>query len=546
VRSPGIYSLTVVKNGCTKTGSVNVSHKQVPTFSLPPLLSSCEGNTITIGQSPVFPTASYLWTNGLTTPEIIVSTSAVYGLEIDLDGCIYKDEVQVTFNPLPVLNLPQETQACQGDTVSLNVAQANTTFFWSTGELTPSIKVFKSGLTWVQATNQFGCLSIDTTFVVLNQRPSVAAGPDLLLCVGEIGIIEAGFTPESTLKWNNGDNGAKISVLSSGTYVVEANLNGCLRTDSVTVTFIDVPSQFLGTDREICEGDQVRLEPMIPSASYIWQDGSTNSYFLADKTGIYSARVGVGTCQRIDSVRIVVNALPVFELGKDSTLCSGGSYQIGMSVPVGSTYRWNTGATTPSLSVTQTGTYIATATFKGCIWKDTISVSVVPRIPVYLGLDTTICEGQRILLRANVAAEKYEWQDGSDGQQFLVDDEGLYFLRVTSGKCVFTDSVNISVRKCIYYEVYAPNAFSPNDDGVNDVFKLFVDPDVSILSFKLIIHDRWGNLIFQSTDPALGWDGSQKGNRANPDTYIYAYTIEYEDENGVGRQVNGGTVNLLR
>jgi gliding motility-associated-like protein len=94
--------------------------------------------------------------------------------------------------------------------------------------------------------------------------------------------------------------------------------------------------------------------------------------------------------------------------------------------------------------------------------------------------------------------------------------------------------------------VYAPNAFSPNDDGVNDVFKLFVNNDVTILSFQLIIHDRWGNLIFQSTDSELGWDGSHKGNRANPDTYIYAYTIEYEDENGVGRQVNGGTVNLLR
>ena len=161
--------------------------------------------------------------------------------------------------------MPQETLACQGDTVTLNVAQANTTFFWSTGALTPSIKVSKSGLTWVQATNQFGCLNIDTTFVVFNQRPSVAAGPDLLLCAGEIGIIEVGFTPGSTLKWNNGDNGSKISVLSSGTYVVEANLNGCLRTDSVTVTFIDVPSQFLGTDKEICVGDQVRLEPMIPS-----------------------------------------------------------------------------------------------------------------------------------------------------------------------------------------------------------------------------------------------------------------------------------------
>jgi len=117
---------------------------------------------------------------------------------------------------------------------------------------------------------------------------------------------------------------------------------------------------------------------------------------------------------------------------------------------------------------------------------------------------------------------------------------------VASGKCVFSDSINIAVRKCIYYNVYAPNAFSPNDDGINDVFKLFVSPDVKILAFKLILNDRWGNLIFQSTDPDLGWDGFVKGNRANTDTYIYSYTIEYEDENGVGKQVNGGTVNLLR
>jgi hypothetical protein len=123
----------------------------------------------------------------------------------------------------------------------------------------------------------------------------------------------------------------------------------------VTVTFIDVPNEFLGTDKEICEGDQVRLEPMIPSASFTWQDGSTNPYFLADKTGIYYARVGVGTCQRIDSVSIVVNTLPRFELGLDSTLCSGGSYSVGINAPAGSTYRWNTGSTASNLNITQTG-----------------------------------------------------------------------------------------------------------------------------------------------------------------------------------------------
>ena len=79
---------------------------------------------------------------------------------------------------------------------------------------------------------------------MFNQRPSVAAGPDLLLCAGEIGIIEVGFTPGSTLKWNNGDNGAKINVLSSGSYVVEANLNGCLRTDSEPSLLLMYPVNF--------------------------------------------------------------------------------------------------------------------------------------------------------------------------------------------------------------------------------------------------------------------------------------------------------------
>lgn len=546
VRSPGVYSLTVLKNGCTKTGTVKISHKEVPYFNLPSSLNSCEGKEITIGQSTIFPTATYKWSDGITLAERSVKTSGLFGLEVNLNGCTFKDEVQVTFHPLPVLNLPAETFACLGDTVKLDVSQTNTTYFWSTGALTPSIKVVKSGLNWIQATNQFGCLNIDTTFVVFNQRPSVTAGPDLLLCLGEVARIEVGSTPGSTLKWNNGDTGSKISIFSNGVYVVQAELNGCFRTDTVAVTFIDVPGSFLGADKEICTGNQVRLEPMIPSASYLWQDGSTNPYFIADRTGIYVAKIGVGTCQRTDSVQIVVNELPVFELGADSTLCSGGSYPVKISAPAGSAYNWNTGSTAASLNISQSGTYIATATLKGCIWKDTVRVTVVPRIPVYLGLDTTICEGQRILLRANVAAEKYKWQDGSDGQQFLVDKAGLYFLEVTSGKCVFTDSLNIAVRKCIYYKVFAPNVFSPNDDGVNDVFRLFISPDVNILSFKLILNDRWGNMIFQTTDPEQGWDGYIKGNRANTDTYIYSYAIEYEDENGVGKQVNGGTVNLLR
>jgi gliding motility-associated-like protein len=546
VRSPGVYSLTVLKNGCTKTGTVKVSHKEVPYINLPSVLSSCEGKEITIGQITPYPSATYQWSDGVTLPERSVKTSGLFALEVDLNGCKFKDEVQVTFHPLPVLNLPAETSACQGDTVKLDVSQANTTYFWSTGALTSSIKVIKSGLVWVQATNQFSCLNIDTTFVVFNQRPSVTGGPDLLLCSGEVARIEVGSTPGSILKWNNGDTGPKINVISNGVYVVQAELNGCFRTDTVAVTFIDVPVAFLGADREICFGDQIRLEPMIPSASYLWQDGSTNPYFIADKTGMYVAKIGIGTCQRMDSVSIVVNELPVFELGNDSTLCSGGTYPVKISAPVGSTYNWNTGSTAATLNISQSGNYIATATLKGCTWKDTVRVTVVPRIPVYLGLDTTICEGQRILLRANVAAEKYKWQDGSDGQQFLVEKAGLYVLEVTSGKCVFTDSLNIALRKCIYYKVYAPNVFSPNDDGVNDLFRLFISPDVNILSFKLILYDRWGNLIFQTVDPEQGWDGYIKGNRANADIYLYSYAIEYDDENGLGKQVNGGTVNLIR
>ena len=545
VRNPGDYALTVTRSGCTVSGKMRVTHKPLPFFTLPATLSACQGKVVSIGQGTPITGATYRWNDGVTLPERNVTTSGRYELVVTLNGCTYKDDVVVTFDSVPALNLPPQTDACVGEVVTLDVSQPNATYFWSNGDLTPTLKVNKSGLVWVQVTIR-GCLAIDSTFVQFNPKPSVAAGPDLLLCVGEAALVEAGSTPGSTLTWNNGDTGPKTTLLASGTYVVEAKLQGCTRTDTVVATFVDVQPQFLGVDRDICAGNSVRLEVQIPRATYQWQDGSTDAYFVANKSGIYHVTANVGSCRRIDSVTVRVNELPRFELGSDTTLCSGGTYTLRISAPSGSTYSWSNGSNTAALTVNQNGTYIGTATRNGCSWKDTAKVSFVPRIPVYLGLDTSLCDGQRLLLRATVSAEKYAWQDGSDGQQFLVEKPGWYSLSVSSGKCIFSDSIRVAYRKCIFYKIYAPNAFSPNGDGVNDVFKFALPPDVLVNNFQCTIFDRWGNILFQSNSISSGWDGLVGGNQANADSYVYSYIIEYTDENGPGRQVNGGTVLLLR
>jgi gliding motility-associated-like protein len=152
--------------------------------------------------------------------------------------------------------------------------------------------------------------------------------------------------------------------------------------------------------------------------------------------------------------------------------------------------------------------------------------------------DTTLCEGEifELTLQTDIA-NNILWQDGSSDLSMTVSQAGLYEV-VISNECSSTAvSMEVAFKNCL---VSMPNAFTPDSDGLNDLFAPVSEGSIEILQFK--IFNRWGAIVFDEINPQ-GWDGTYKDNAAPSDVYVY--TIEFIDGNGT-REIRSGDVTLVR
>ncbi|MCB0644662.1 MAG: gliding motility-associated C-terminal domain-containing protein, partial [Phaeodactylibacter sp.] len=163
------------------------------------------------------------------------------------------------------------------------------------------------------------------------------------------------------------------------------------------------------------------------------------------------------------------------------------------------------------------GYYSVTVTTECKIFEDDISVIYLPPIEYELGDDTYLCDNQLFLDAATTGYALYRWQDGSDLPFYVIDKPGTYSVSVFN-QCEEVVQ-EIEVFECEHCDVYWPNVFSPDFDGVNDRF--FPQSDCPLDNFQLQIFDRWGALVFSSKDPSDGWDGTYQGEKANMGTYIW-------------------------
>ncbi|MGY2132769.1 LamG-like jellyroll fold domain-containing protein [Hymenobacter sp. HD11105] len=203
---------------------------------------------------------------------------------------------------------------------------------------------------------------------------------------------------------------------------------------------------------------------------------------------------------------------PVVAISGDSVLCQNGNTQLTASASGAQSYRWSNGATTPTISVAQPGTYTVTATFAaGCTSTRSRQVIVRASAPVpafALGPDTTVCEGTPLLLRAPVGnAYTYLWSDGSTGSTLLARQGGTYTVTVRSGCNAQTASRTLIANLCV------PNIITPNKDGRNDAF---VVSSYNVGEWSVAIYNRWGKEIYKTERYLNDW-----GNSAAPGVYYY-------------------------
>ena len=252
----------------------------------------------------------------------------------------------------------------------------------------------------------------------------------------------------------------------------------------------------------------------------------------------------------IDDVSLVAdNSLPIvnpdlFDLGNDTLVCSGDPIIIGGGSGFFS-YLWNNGETTQYITVSQTGEYWCTVDYGCGSYTDSILVTFPEEFPLpHLGEDTFNCSEYDLLLEIPLSVDafantKIRWSTGDTVSTIKVIDPGVYWVNVSTECFSFYDTIQLKgCRPKIIDEIPLPNAFTPNGDGRNDVFRIPY-PKGQIVGVELRIFNRWGQTVYILRNVKDAWDG------ANCDMGVYFYSLKYLDNTGAVH-FQKGEVTLIR
>ena len=311
-------------------------------------------------------------------------------------------------------------------------------------------------------------------------------------------------------------------------------------TDDVTITIGSPELVDLGDDLELCEGSTFTYNITIAGGSYLWNNGSTLPIFTISEPGTYSVAVQVGTCVDADTVNVNYNPVPLVNFGPYTVVCGLDETLILDATNPGATYLWQDGSTAPIFEVNDDGLYFVTATLGICSDQDSIAVNYSSFPSVNLGPDILLCPDETATIIAGDPVFVYTWIDGSTGNTLTVSTPGTYYVDVNSNGCVTRAFIDVIPDPCIC-EIIVPDAFTPNNDGVNDIFKQL---DCSLMNqYNMKIFNRWGQMVFETSDINQGWDGKFGDRECEVGAYVYV--IEYDiEERGSG--ISKGSLLLIR
>ncbi|MSQ79309.1 MAG: T9SS type A sorting domain-containing protein [Flavobacteriaceae bacterium] len=401
----------------------------------------------------------------------------------------------------PVIDLGPDTSICGSITIDANPNSQNWDFIWNNNS-TNTIRIFAAtGNYWMKATDvTSGIVGIDTVRIVVYNKPTVNLGSNVYTCPGGTSsALDAGSWPSNyTILWSTGDTSRIITPSASGTYSVIVTTPGtCFGTDTIDVAYANRPigvtmlqgSPFngkfnSGSPDDICVGNTITYEltppsgyansdfgkkwkvvgngpilltsngtiPSIGTVAAIAANSSSNAQMTfkptaaeSDSTYIiyFTVKDSVTGCDTVVMRTVKVNALPVVNL-HDQTACPN----ILVTFDAGSftTYNWNTGATSQTISVSTPGKYIVEVTDgNGCKNTDSAQRSNYTSPIVNLGVDKKLCPGQVLILNAGTF-NGYNWSTSETTQTISVTAGGDYAVEITDANgCKDIDSINVNM-----------------------------------------------------------------------------------------------------
>ncbi len=365
-------------------------------------------------------------------------------------------------------------------------------------------------------------------FVVSPLEVSVFGGNDTVICPGGTADLIATGNFNS-VQWLNGPNTANYSVQNSGNYQVTATLNGCSLTDVVNVSVVALPNWNLGPDVTVCADQPYSYET---NQSVLWGNGTTSSTLPVSSSGMIYGTYFYNGCPILDSALVTLVQPPIVDLGADTTLCTGETLSFSFNSPL----TWN--GSTLSSNYTANSPGLLTASFSDgvCTVSDSINISYLDPIVIPIGNNYTYCQGDTIVLTAtSPTAEYFLWFDGTELSTHSFFESGNYSVTVSNACETVSRNWNMEFDDCNIY-VYIPNSFTPNNDGINDVW----NPEINgWTEVEAVVYNRWGEVIFSSNNPNTPWLGEVKNGDYFAPEGIYSYLIKAKFTNGEAREFRG-------
>jgi len=584
--TPSVGSVTYTvtgtgTGGCTGQDQVVVTVNPLPTV-IANDVSVCPGGTVSL---TAIGAATYTWspatslsstsgssvtfTAGTSTAYSVTGTTAL--------GCTNTDAIAVTVFPAAIIGAGNDIVQCQGPQVTLT-GTGGTTYSWTGGisNATPFTPVIGTTNYTVTGTNTQGCTGTDVVVVTVNANPAVSGGVDVAICPGEQATLSG--SGASTYTWNNGiTNSTPFTPLTTTTYTVTGtDGNGCTGTDQVIVTVDPLPTVNAGVDITICQ-NAVAILTASGASTYTWDNSVTNGVGFNPTVGTTTYTVtGTSTagCTDTDQVNVTVEANPIVSFSPDATIgCSPLTVTFTNNSTGSNTCTWTmsdgtvlSGCGSVTNTFEQAGCYDITLTVSSAnnctssfTANDMICVEANPIAAFSPSINiVTEYDGQIDFTNESIGATNYSWNFG-DGTAPVTDENTSHdfggqdqeswivsLIASTPLGCADTAYSTIVYQEELIF--YVPNTFTPDDDDYNPVFQPVFTAGFDPYDYVLYIYNRWGELIFESHDATVGWDGSYGTNREIElvQDGTYTWKIEFKVTKNDEHKIVVGHVNVLR
>jgi gliding motility-associated-like protein len=585
ITAPGTYTVNMIDpNGCPVSQTITLTQN----ITLPSAaITNATGTTIIDCNAPNISLQAtggggYQWNNNLgSTANVIITQPGSYTVVVTAaNGCQDSATLAITLAPVPSVT-GLDTTICAGQSVTINPTYypSGGQVIWTNGQATPTITVTPGTTTLYSVLYTWnGCTATEDITVTVNPTPTLT-GSTANICFGDTTTLTATPNiPNGAYNWittNESTQSISVSPQATTTYNVSYTLNGCtsqLLGINVNVTPLPILSV---NNVTICQGQSGTLTAStnVPGGVFSWSQGGANSSITESPTTntTYSVSYVVNGCLSAPtSAMIIVNPLPTVSFSADTT---SGCVPVSVTFSADTTgqlasYQWTSNGVIIGSGATLQTTFSTggcydigmTATLNVCssplIQNDFICVqdfpqaSFVPNPPSFSESSQTIS-----FTNNSIGATGYVWNFG-DGNvsneefptHYFQNTSGGYsitLIATTSMGCM--DSVMVDLQANLGATYYIPNTFTPDGDKYNQVFKPVFATGVSSEGYEMLVFNRWGEVMFESHNMNVGWDGSYGTEGLDCPPGTYTYKISFTLIGGLEEPVIvTGHLNLLR